>query len=133
MKNGARQILGKTIRAVCIKRQTLSVAKMQLFLTFTDGSVYEFYTDGSGIVTRMHRYLRSAVKFYEVKIDTLNLRVSPSSKLALKAAADHERRSMVNMLEVLVAGFCESKGIALPAVQMPRERASSKLHVEAGE
>jgi len=48
MKNGARQILGKTIRAVCIKRQTLTVAKMQLFLTFTDGSVYEFYTDGSG-------------------------------------------------------------------------------------
>jgi hypothetical protein len=52
------------------------------------------------------------MKFDDVKSDTLNLRVSPRFKLALRAAADHEQRSMVNMLEVLVAGFCESKGIA---------------------
>jgi hypothetical protein len=27
--------------------------------------------------------------------------------MALKAAAEHDRRSMVNMLEVLVASYCE--------------------------
>jgi uncharacterized protein (DUF1778 family) len=51
------------------------------------------------------------MKFDDVKSDTLNLRVSPSFKLALKAAAAHEQRSMVNMLEVLVANFCDAKGI----------------------
>ena len=53
------------------------------------------------------------MKFSDVKSDTLNLRVSPSFKLALKAAADHEQRSMVNMLEVLVANYCDATGIAL--------------------
>ncbi|KVZ22439.1 hypothetical protein WL15_26750 [Burkholderia multivorans] len=55
------------------------------------------------------------MKFDDVKSDTLNLRVSPSFKLALKAAADQEQRSMVNMLEVLVADYCDAKGIALPS------------------
>lgn len=48
MKNGAKEILGKTISAVCIRRQTLTMAKTQLFLTFTDGTAYEFYTDDTG-------------------------------------------------------------------------------------
>jgi hypothetical protein len=72
------------------------------------------------------------MKFDDVKSDTLNLRVSPSFKLALKAAADHERRSMVNMLEVLVADFCESKCITAPAGRLARARASRKLHVKVG-
>ncbi|KVU86317.1 hypothetical protein WL01_07410 [Burkholderia ubonensis] len=55
------------------------------------------------------------MKFDDVKSDTLNLRVSPSFKLALRAAADHEQRSMVNMLEVLVADYCDTKGIAIPS------------------
>lgn len=54
------------------------------------------------------------LRFEEIKSDTLNLRVSPSFKLALKAAADHEQRSMVNMLEVLVANYCEQHHITLP-------------------
>jgi uncharacterized protein (DUF1778 family) len=69
------------------------------------------------------------MRFDEVKSDTLNLRVSPSFKLALKAAADHEQRSMVNMLEVLVAGFCESKDITIPVGQAAR--AADTLHVKA--
>ncbi|WP_434716918.1 hypothetical protein P5X00_14505 [Paraburkholderia sp. A2RO-4L] len=55
------------------------------------------------------------MKFDDVKSDTLNLRVSPSFKLALKTAADHEQRSMVNMLEVLVADYCDAKGISIPS------------------
>ncbi|RNF30012.1 hypothetical protein NM04_14805 [Massilia aurea] len=55
------------------------------------------------------------MKFNDVKSDTLNLRVAPSFKQALKAAADHEQRSMVNMLEVLVAEYCESHRISFPA------------------
>jgi len=63
---------------------------------------------------QLHRQLRGIMKFDDIKSDTLNLRVAPSFKRALKAAADHEQRSMVNMLEVLVAGFCEAKGITIP-------------------
>ncbi|MFN7434519.1 MAG: hypothetical protein ACK5T1_15325 [Betaproteobacteria bacterium] len=54
------------------------------------------------------------MRFDDVKSDTLNLRVSPAFKLALKIAADHEQRSMVNMLEVLVAAHCDAKGLVIP-------------------
>jgi hypothetical protein len=77
-------------------------------------------------ITQLHRHLRGAMRFDDMKNDTLNLRVSPSFKLALKAAADHEQRSMVNMLEVLVAGFCESKGITTPVERVTRTRAADK-------
>jgi len=50
--------------------------------------------------------------FDEVKTDTLNLRVAPSFKATLKAVADAEHRSMVNMLEVLLANYCSSSNKA---------------------
>jgi len=69
------------------------------------------------------------MRFDDVKSDTLNLRVSPTFKRALKAAADHEQRSMVNMLEVLVANFCDANGIALLGRKPARSaRAASKPH-----
>jgi hypothetical protein len=71
------------------------------------------------------------LRFEETKSDTLNLRVSPSFKLALKAAADHEQRSMVNMLEVLVASYCEQHRITLPTSQQrQRHRAANKSHAK---
>lgn len=70
-----------------------------------------------------------SLRFEETKSDTLNLRVSPSFKLALKAAADHEQRSMVNMLEVLVASYCDKNGISVTSKQ-PRHRAANKPHVK---
>lgn len=68
------------------------------------------------------------MRFDDVKNDTLNLRVSPSFKLALKAAADSERRSMVNMLEVLLADYCEDKGIepSRQRVHRPTRRVQMK-------
>lgn len=56
------------------------------------------------------------MRFNDTKSVTLNLRVSPTFKQALKEAADHDQRSMVNMLEVLLGDYCERKGIA-PAGQ----------------
>lgn len=50
--------------------------------------------------------------FDDTKTDTLNLRVSPSFKATLKAVADAEHRSMVNMLEVLLADYCEQRNAA---------------------
>lgn len=69
------------------------------------------------------------MRFDDVKSDTLNLRVSPSFKQALKAAADHEQRSMVNMLEVLVANYCDENGIASP--EKHSRKAANRPHVRA--
>lgn len=71
------------------------------------------------------------MRFDDVKSDTLNLRVSPSFKLALKAAAESERRSMVNMLEVLLADYCEDKGIELALPRNTAPSPKSSLHVKA--
>ena len=75
---------------------------------------------------QLHRRLRGIMKFNDVKSDTLNLRVSPSFKLALKAAAEHDQRSMVNMLEVLVAHYCDSHHIAVPEDEHPAVDSSGK-------
>ena len=71
------------------------------------------------------------MRFDDVKSDTLNLRVSPSFKLALKTAADIERRSMVNMLEVLLGDYCESKGIDLSPAPTRAHRPAKRAHLKA--
>ena len=55
------------------------------------------------------------MRFTDTKSETLNLRVSPAFKQALKEAASHEQRSMVNMLEVLLGDYCDRKGIVVPS------------------
>ena len=67
--------------------------------------------------------------FNEVKTDTLNLRVSPSFKATLKAVADAEHRSMVNMLEVLLADYCAaSRG----AIRSDSKAQRQPLHKKRG-
>lgn len=73
--------------------------------------------------------MRKNMKFDDVRSDTLRTRVSPTLKIALKA--DHAQRSMVNMLEVLVASFCDLKRIAIPDRAVARgHRAASRSHVK---
>lgn len=50
----------------------------------------------------------------ELKTETLNLRVAPGTKLALKGIAERENRSMVNALECLVADYYKRNEIELP-------------------
>ena len=47
------------------------------------------------------------------KTATLTLRVDPSIKEALRAAAQADHRSIANMIEVLIREYCEKKGIAI--------------------
>ena len=51
----------------------------------------------------------------------LTFRVTPRMKRMLEAAAEHDRRSLTNMFEVLVEDFCERNGVALDEV--PRQEA----------
>lgn len=48
------------------------------------------------------------------KTTTLNLRVDPAIKEALREAAHRENRSIANMVEVLIRRHCEFEGIAIP-------------------
>ena len=47
------------------------------------------------------------------KTTTLNLRVEPAIKEALREAAQRENRSIANMIEALNQRHCELEGIAI--------------------
>ena len=48
------------------------------------------------------------------KISTLNLRIQPGLKDAVREAAAREHRSVANMIEMLIRRHCEQAGIAVP-------------------
>ncbi|MDH4124505.1 MAG: hypothetical protein OEW64_06060 [Gammaproteobacteria bacterium] len=45
------------------------------------------------------------------KISTLNLRINPAIKEAVREAAAIEHRSVANMVEVLIRRHCDEQGI----------------------
>ncbi|MEW5009713.1 MAG: hypothetical protein RPR28_10685 [Cycloclasticus sp.] len=51
------------------------------------------------------------------KTTTLNLRVDPTIKEAIKIAANREHRSVANMIEMLIRTHCEQQGIFIPEQQ----------------
>ena len=53
------------------------------------------------------------------KTTTLNLRVDPAIKEAVREAAQRENRSIANMIEVLIRRHCEAEGIPIPEQQAP--------------
>lgn len=48
------------------------------------------------------------------RIATLNLRIAPGLKEAVRLAADKEHRSVANMVEVLIRRHCDQAGITVP-------------------
>ena len=48
------------------------------------------------------------------KTTTLNLRVDPAIKEAIREAAIKDNRSIANMIEVLIRRHCEEVGITIP-------------------
>jgi len=48
------------------------------------------------------------------KIATLNLRITPGVKEAVRKAADREHRSVANMVEMLIRRHCDATGITIP-------------------
>ena len=49
----------------------------------------------------------------QTKISTLNLRIEPRIKEAVREAAAREHRSVANMVEMLIRRHCEQAGIPL--------------------
>ncbi len=60
----------------------------------------------------------------KTKISTLNLRINPSIKAAVREAAAREHRSVANMVEVLIRRYCDETGITIPEQldRAPRNR-----------
>ena len=50
----------------------------------------------------------------KTKISTLNLRIEPAIKEAVRVAAAREHRSVANMVEVLIRRHCSETGIVIP-------------------
>ena len=48
------------------------------------------------------------------KTTTMNLRVDPAIKEAIREAAHNDNRSIANMIEVLIRRHCEQVGIRIP-------------------
>jgi hypothetical protein len=51
------------------------------------------------------------------KTTTMNLRVDPAIKEAIREAAYRDNRSIANMIEVLIRRHCEEVGITIPEQQ----------------
>ncbi len=50
----------------------------------------------------------------KTKISTLNLRIEPGIKEAVREAAAREHRSVANMVEMLIRKHCTEVGISIP-------------------
>tara|TARA_Y100000389_G_C17464240_1_gene524201 strand:+ start:2416 stop:2613 length:198 start_codon:yes stop_codon:yes gene_type:complete len=50
----------------------------------------------------------------KTKVSTLNLRIKPSIKEAIREAASLEHRSVANMIEILIRRHCKNSGIEIP-------------------
>ena len=51
------------------------------------------------------------------KTATLNLRIDPVLKEALRIAAMQDHRSVANMVEIMIRQHCEKAGISIPEQQ----------------
>lgn len=60
----------------------------------------------------------------ELKTQAVNFRMAPSVKELLRLAAQSERRTLSNMLEVLVVDYCQRHGIT--ADDMGNKKASQE-------
>ena len=49
----------------------------------------------------------------ETKSTTLTVRVHPEVKEGLRAAAEMERRSLANMIEIMIRDYCARSGVTI--------------------
>lgn len=47
------------------------------------------------------------------KTETITVRIEPGVKAGLKTMAERERRSIANMIEVMILDYCGRNGIAI--------------------
>ncbi len=60
------------------------------------------------------------------KTTTLNLRIDPGLKEALREASHRDHRSIANMIEVLILRHCKEVGVSIPEQQTLFEEEDNK-------
>lgn len=60
---------------------------------------------------------RQKLAMTAIKTATLNLRINPILKEAIRIAAVEDHRSIANLIEILIRQHCEEKGIPIPEQQ----------------
>ena len=53
----------------------------------------------------------------ETKSTTLTVRIQPAVKESLRVIAEQERRSLANMIEVMIRDYCQRAGVGIPEQQ----------------
>ena len=48
-----------------------------------------------------------------MKTETITVRIEPAVKAGLKAVAEQERRSLANMIEVMIRQYCDAAGVKI--------------------
>jgi hypothetical protein len=48
-----------------------------------------------------------------IKTETITLRIDPDVKGGLRTMAERERRSLANMIEIMIRDYCEKRGISI--------------------
>ena len=51
-----------------------------------------------------------------IKSETITVRIEPAVKEGLKAMAEQERRSLANMIEVMIRHYCDQTGVRIDDV-----------------
>lgn len=67
-------------------------------------------------------------KTAELRTEAINLRMSPSTKKLLRLLAEHEHRTLSNMLEVLILERASKAGVALEDETLPAASRLAKPH-----
>lgn len=47
------------------------------------------------------------------KTETITVRIEPAVKAGLKTVAEQERRSLANMIEVMIRQYCDAAGVRI--------------------
>ena len=68
----------------------------------------------------------------KTKISTLNLRIEPGIKAAVREAAAREHRSVANMVEMLIRRHCTETGIAIAIAEQNAEQNERQLGTSNG-
>lgn len=58
------------------------------------------------------------------KTETITVRIEPAVKAGLKAMAERERRSIANMIEVMIRDYCSREGVEI--LETPTTRAANE-------
>lgn len=72
-------------------------------------------------------FVHASFSVAAIKTETITLHIDPSVKSGLKEVASMERRSLANMIEVMIRQYCDDAGVAIPDTDPGKRRNKVKM------